>query len=62
VEREKFDTVGGLVFYLLGRIPGPGEEVACSGISLTVLSAAERRIGKLRAVRVIEPSPEGVQE
>lgn len=62
VEREKFDTVGGLVFYLLGRIPGPGEEVTCSGLRLTVLSAAERRIGKLRAVRVIEPSPEAVQE
>jgi CBS domain containing-hemolysin-like protein len=62
VEREKFDTVGGLVFYLLGRIPGPGEEVVCSGIRLTVLSAAERRIGKLRAVLVVEPSPEAVQE
>lgn len=62
VEREKFDTVGGLVFYLLGRIPGPGEEVVCSGIRLTVLSAADRRIGKLRAVRVIEDGAETVQE
>lgn len=51
VERDKFDTVGGLIFHLLGRIPRCGEEVECSGILLTVLSAGERRIGKLRAVR-----------
>lgn len=63
VEREKFDTVGGLVFYLLGRIPGPGEVVVCGDMSLTVLSAAERRIGKLRAVRILESSgDETVQE
>jgi CBS domain containing-hemolysin-like protein len=62
VEREKFDTVGGLVFYLLGRIPAPGEEVACSGILLTVISAGERRIGKLRAVRQVEAPAEPVQE
>lgn len=60
VEREKFDTVGGLVFYLLGRIPAPGEEVLCNGIRLTVLSAGERRIGKLRALRLVETSVEPV--
>jgi CBS domain containing-hemolysin-like protein len=58
VEREKFDTVGGLIFYLLGRIPRTGDEVNCCGIRLTVLSAGERRIGKLRA----EKLPENIQE
>ena len=58
VEREKFDTVGGLIFYLLGRVPRTGDEVACNGIRLTVLSAGERRIGKLRAEKV----PESVRE
>ncbi|TWJ19262.1 hemolysin family protein [Geobacter argillaceus] len=51
VEREKFDTVGGLIFYLLGRIPCSGEEVACNGLLLTVLDADERRISKVRVVR-----------
>ena len=51
VEREKFDTVGGLIFYLLGRIPATGEEVACNGLLLTVLDADERRISKVRVVR-----------
>lgn len=62
VEREKFDTVGGLIFYLLGRVPEAGDNVVSNGIRLTVLSAGERRIGKLRAERVTEPSPETVQE
>jgi len=51
VEREKFDTVGGLVFYLLGRIPRIGDTAFVDGILLTVLSAGERRIGKIRAER-----------
>jgi CBS domain containing-hemolysin-like protein len=52
VEREKFDTVGGLIFHLLGRIPRTGDSVAVNGLLLTVLSAGERRIGKLRAERL----------
>ena len=54
VDREKFDTVGGLIFYLLGRVPKKDDEVVCSGIRLTVLSAGERRIGKLRAERLAQ--------
>jgi len=49
VDREKFDTVGGLIIQLLGRIPRTGDEVVSSGIRLTVLTAGERRIGKLHA-------------
>jgi CBS domain containing-hemolysin-like protein len=55
VERDKFDTVGGLIFSLLGRIPRTGDEVSTAGIRLTVLSAGERRIGKLHAERVVAP-------
>jgi CBS domain containing-hemolysin-like protein len=60
VEREKFDTVGGLVFYLLGRIPRVGDTAFVNGIRLTVLSAGERRIGKIRAERSSEEIPEKV--
>ena len=51
VEREKFDTVGGLIFYLLGRIPAIGETVECNGIRLIVLDADERRISKVRVTK-----------
>jgi len=61
VERDKFDTVGGLIFSLLGRIPRSGDEVTTSGIRLTVLSAGERRIGKLRAERVVHSEKEPVE-
>lgn len=57
VEREKFDTVGGLVFHLTGRIPAAGEEVTCGTIHLTVLEADERRIVKVR-IRRITPATE----
>lgn len=62
VERDKFDTVGGLIFFLLGRVPRTGDEVSSSGIRLTVLSAGERRIGKLRAERITETIQEPVLE
>jgi CBS domain containing-hemolysin-like protein len=62
VEREKFDTVGGLIFYLLGRIPRSGDKVTCRGILLTVLSAGERRIGKLRAERITAETQEADQK
>ncbi len=51
VEREKFDTVGGLIFHLIGRIPATGEEVDNGSIHMTVLGADERRISKVRIVK-----------
>ncbi len=54
IEREKFDTVGGLIFHLTGRIPAVGEEVAGGAILLTVLEADQRRIGKVRITRRAE--------
>jgi len=62
VEREKFDTVGGLIFYLLGKIPHSGDKISCNGILFTVLSAGERRIGKLRAERITEDSQGPVEK
>src|SRR5512136_445541 len=43
IEREKFDTVGGLIFFLTGRIPLAGEETETENLRLTVLDADERR-------------------
>ncbi len=54
VEREKFDTVGGLIFHLIGRIPAIGEEVTTDAIRLTVLEADERKISKVRISRTAE--------
>ncbi|HTP65797.1 MAG TPA: hemolysin family protein [Geobacteraceae bacterium] len=58
IEREKFDTVGGLIFHLTGRIPAVGEEVANDTIQLTILQADERRIGRVRITRRAEQARE----
>ena len=47
---EDIDTVGGLVFYLAGRVPGRGEVIRhSSGIEFEVIDADPRRIRRLRA-------------
>lgn len=56
VERDKFDTVAGLVFHLIGRIPLAGEEVESPPLLLTILEADERKIRKVRIVERKEPS------
>lgn len=51
IERDKFDTVGGLIFHLTGKIPTMGELVAGNGLKLNILDADERRIIKVRIAR-----------
>jgi CBS domain containing-hemolysin-like protein len=57
VEGEDFDTVGGFVYHLLGRVPIPGDEVSADGLRLRVLSVLGRRIKKVRVTRELA-SPE----
>jgi len=51
IEREKFDTVAGLIFHLTGRIPAVGEEIENGTLRMTVLEGGERTIRKVRIVR-----------
>lgn len=59
-EREEdIDTMGGLVFYLAGRVPGRGEVIGHeSGIEFEVLEADPRRIRRLRVSQVPVPPSE----
>src|SRR5262249_17760460 len=51
-DHEDYDTVGGMIFSHLGRIPAKGEVVDYNhGIKLEILSADPRRIKKVRVVR-----------
>jgi len=52
-ESEDFDTVGGLVFSTLGRIPGTGAVLTIGDASFEVLDADKRRIRRLR-IRKLE--------
>jgi putative hemolysin len=51
-EAEDYDTVGGLVISLTGRIPRTGEKVRSSGVEFEVLDADARRVKRLRIARV----------
>jgi len=53
-EAEDYDTVGGLVISLIGRIPRTGEKVNSSGVGFEVLDADARRVKRLRIARVKE--------
>lgn len=48
-EREENDTLGGLVFFVAGRIPARGEVIQHeNGMSFEIIDADQRRINKLR--------------
>ena len=50
VDPEEVDTLGGLVFMLLGRVPARGEVVNHpAGVEFEVVDADPRRIKRLRA-------------
>jgi len=56
VEKERFDTVGGYVFNLTGRVPKEGEEIRDGNLQLTLLDCDDHKIRKVRVKRLEEPS------
>ena len=51
-ESEEYETVGGLLFSHMGRVPATGEHYDLNGIRFTIVEADERRINRVRvAVR-----------
>lgn len=59
VEREKFDTVGGYVVEMLGRVPARGERFEFDGLKLLVVDADPRAVRQLRVRRPDAPSAAG---
>jgi magnesium and cobalt transporter len=56
VDEEEIDTLGGLVFMLIGRVPVRGEVIEHpSGASIEVLEADPRRLKRLRVRRAGQP-------
>ncbi|OYW12853.1 MAG: hypothetical protein B7Z55_17860, partial [Planctomycetales bacterium 12-60-4] len=53
-EDQEFDTIGGFVFSLAGRVPVVGETIRLKHLLFTVLAADRRRVTRLR----VEVSPQ----
>jgi CBS domain containing-hemolysin-like protein len=52
IDDEDFDTLGGLLYHELGKVPNVGDEVRVDGAVVTVLSTNGRRVRKVRVTRV----------
>ncbi|TAN56971.1 MAG: HlyC/CorC family transporter [Magnetospirillum sp.] len=57
-EREEVETLGGLVFFVAGRVPSRGELITHSaGLEFEVLDADPRRVKRVRVRRMTALSP-----
>jgi putative hemolysin len=54
-----WDTVGGLMFHLLGHVPTEGEQIECDGLILRAERVARRRIGRVRIARLVPTESSG---
>ena len=52
-DKGRYNTVGGLLMSVSGRLPVVGERIACEGWEFEVLALEGRRIDKLRARQVL---------
>lgn len=51
IERDQFDTVGGLAIHLFGGIPATGAVISGAGLVIEVLDADPRRVKQVRICR-----------
>ena len=52
IEREKFDSIGGLIHHLTGKIPAVGETFEGAGLRMVILEADERKIKRVGISRL----------
>jgi CBS domain containing-hemolysin-like protein len=55
---EEWDTVGGLVLNLMGRVPEPGETVRFQGFEFKTERVQGRRIASVRVTLISVPAPD----
>jgi len=51
IQKENFETVGGFIFHLLGRVPKVGERVDFGDLRMTIESTDARRIERVKITR-----------
>jgi CBS domain containing-hemolysin-like protein len=58
IERDKFDSVGGLAFHLTGKIPAIGDTIEGAGLCMKIVDADLRRVKKVAISRISSVSAE----
>ncbi len=58
-EEVEYETVGGLVFQALGRVPKAGETFRYRGLEITVLDADKRRVKEVKIRKLALRDPDG---
>lgn len=51
---DDFESIGGLIFSLIGRVPSVGEKLSFQDLVLEIVEADERKISKIRVKKVME--------
>ncbi|MBN1371585.1 MAG: CBS domain-containing protein [Anaerolineaceae bacterium] len=62
IDKDIADTLGGLIYGLLGHVPNGPESVEVDGLQLTVEQVSGRRIRKVRASRPLAQSTEEAKD
>jgi CBS domain containing-hemolysin-like protein len=57
LQGEGFDTLGGLLYQQLGKMPSPGDQVEVDGLTIKVISTMGRRIKQVQVVRAEASEP-----
>jgi len=57
-----FESVGGLIIHLLGRIPKKGERIAFQGLDMTIQTADERKIDNVKVTHHPPGDPPAVDD
>ena len=60
-DKSHFDTLGGLIVHLAGRVPVVGESLQTGAYRIVILDADERRVSRVE-LRKMEPAPEPDEE
>lgn len=55
LETDGYDSLGGLVYHTLGKMPEPGDTFEVAGLQVTVLTTEGRRIGKVKIEQPLAP-------
>lgn len=62
IPKKDFESVGGLIFHLIGRVPRKGETIAYPGLEIRIEAADDRKVEKVRIRKTPEETTAAPEE